>query len=119
MRKIAAITAFAALAMLGTVAAGDVATIRDRHEVSRAQYQVLISQCGYADTADARAKCRSDVAANYRIGDESPALDCRTFSSVTVCGELPLNEKELECIKDSVDSGMTYRRSEVECYAFM
>lgn len=133
MKRIVAVTAFAALATLGTVAAGDatsvrdpraasgvdVASVRDPHEVSRDQYRILVSQCQYANTADARTQCRSDVVADYWIGNASPELDCRTFSSVTVCGDLPLSDKELRCVKDSVDNGMTYRRSEVECYVFL
>ncbi len=132
MKRIVAVTAFAALATLGTVASGDAtsvrsraasggdtASVRDPHEVSRDQYRILFSQCRYADTAGARTRCRSDVVANYWIGEASPELDCRTFSSVTVCGDLPLSEKELRCAKDSVDGGMTYRRAEVECYVFL
>jgi hypothetical protein len=119
MKRIIAVAAFAALATLGTVASGDATSVQDPDEVSRDQYRTLYSQCQYADTADARTRCRSDVVANYWIGKASPELDCRTFSSVTVCGDLALSEKELRCVKNSVAGGMTYRRAEVECYAFL
>jgi hypothetical protein len=124
MRKILVIGVFAALVMLLTAAFGldggdgEVAQPRDSHEVSPAQYRILISQCRYADTVDAQTQCRSQVAANYRIGEANPTLDCRTYSSVTVCGELSLSEKERACLQDAVRGGMTHRRAEVECYAF-
>jgi hypothetical protein len=86
--------------------------------VSRAQYRILIAQCQYAESASARAQCRSDVASTYRVGEPDPALDCRTFSSVTVCGELRLGKRERGCVEESVNGGLTYRRAEVECYAF-
>ncbi|MEU7895723.1 hypothetical protein AB0B45_23065 [Nonomuraea sp. NPDC049152] len=89
----------------------------NRHEVSEQQYQILMGQCRYADTPSARAECRSQVRENYRIGRFDPTLDCRTYSGVTVCGELTLSPAERACVKDSVSKGLTFRRSEVECYA--
>ncbi|MFD1938190.1 MULTISPECIES: hypothetical protein [Nonomuraea] len=89
-----------------------------RHEVSEQQYQILIGQCRYADTPSARAQCRSQVRKQYRVGKADPALDCRTYSGVTVCGELRLGPAERACVKDSVSKGLTFRRAEVECYAW-
>lgn len=88
------------------------------HEVSEQQYQILRGQCQYADTPSARAECRSEVRWTYRIGHTDPTLDCRTFSGVTVCGELRLSPAERACVEDSVSKGLTFRRSEVECYAW-
>jgi len=103
------------LPMFGMVPAWD----GDQHEVSRSQYEVLIGQCRYANTAQARQRCRSAVRANYRIGSRpNPTLDCRTYSSVTVCGTLHLTPKERACLRDSVSKHLSYRRAEVECYAF-
>ncbi|MEU7854500.1 hypothetical protein [Nonomuraea sp. NPDC049141] len=90
----------------------------DRHEVSRSQYQVLIGQCRYADSSHARLRCRTAVRANYRVGSRDPMLDCRTYSSVTVCGTLNLSSGERACVRDSVAKHLSFRRAEVECYAF-
>ncbi|MEU0572585.1 hypothetical protein ABZ297_45270 [Nonomuraea sp. NPDC005983] len=87
-------------------------------EVSKHQYEILLSQCQYAHTSAARAECRAQVKKNYRIGKKDPTLDCRTYVGVTVCGELKLSSSQRECVRDSVEKGLTYRRSEVECYVF-
>ncbi|MFG2017625.1 hypothetical protein [Actinomadura geliboluensis] len=44
--------------------------------------------------------------------------DCRTYSSVTECGQPKLTEKQQSCVKTSVQQGMTERRAVVECSAF-
>ncbi|MCT9932002.1 hypothetical protein N5079_17510 [Planotetraspora sp. A-T 1434] len=116
MKKIVAVAALAAMTMLGTVAAGGEGG--QQQEVSEAQYHILMNQCRYADTPGAREQCRSEVERKYFIGAPNPELDCRTYSSVTVCGELTLSPRQRACVEDSVESGLTYRRAEVECYAF-
>jgi hypothetical protein len=87
-------------------------------EVSKGQYKVLFGQCRYANTPRARAQCRAMVQQKYRIGARNPFLDCRAYSGITVCGELMLSPAEQACVTESVKSGLTYRRAEVECYAF-
>ncbi|MEV4107477.1 hypothetical protein [Nonomuraea sp. NPDC049695] len=52
------------------------------------------------------------------MGRVDRKLDCRTYSGVTVCGTLKLSEEERECLRDSTAKGLTFRRAEVECYAF-
>ncbi|MCP2346503.1 hypothetical protein [Nonomuraea roseoviolacea] len=91
----------------------------DGQDVSRRQYQILLHQCSYANTAAARTSCRADVRQTYRIGAANPSLDCRTYSGVTVCGKLTLSPSERACVRNSVAQGISYRRSEVECYAFL
>ncbi|MEV0196527.1 hypothetical protein [Nonomuraea sp. NPDC050691] len=91
----------------------------DGQDVSRRQYRILLHQCSYANTVAARTRCRTDVRQTYRIGAADPSLDCRAYSGVTVCGRLMLSTSERACVRDSVANGLTYRRSEVECYAFM
>lgn len=44
--------------------------------------------------------------------------DCRTYSSVSVCGEVNLTQQQSQCVTASVGQGMTERRAEVECSAF-
>ncbi|GAA2205870.1 hypothetical protein GCM10009850_013280 [Nonomuraea monospora] len=95
-----------------TAAAGDGMS---QHEVSQEQYDTLIAQCRYADTG--KAKCRAAVKRMYRIGRIDPALDCRTYSGVTVCGTLRLSKSERRCARDSEAQGVPFRRAEVECYA--
>ncbi|MEV0590067.1 hypothetical protein [Nonomuraea cavernae] len=85
-------------------------------EVSEDQYHVLMEQCRYVDTSSRRAECRAAVKEGYRVGKADPTLDCRTYSGVTVCGELLLSDAENKCIRHSVDEGLPYRRAEVECY---
>ncbi|WP_113703588.1 hypothetical protein [Nonomuraea lactucae] len=107
---------------LGTVAAlglfvGPAQGAGSQREVSREQYQILLSQCRYADAPSARARCRASVRQNYRIGRADPALDCRTYSGVTVCGALTLSASERACVRHSVAAGLSFRRAEVECYA--
>lgn len=145
MKKIFAVAVFATLAMLGTTAAatgyipshaGSSAggppepgpgvqagaesqlPAKARRQVSEAQYRTLRNQCRYADTKKAREQCRADVAERYYIGGHDPTLDCRTYSGVTVCGELKLSERERACAREAVQGGMTHRRAEVECYVF-
>lgn len=142
MKKIFAVAAFAALTMLGTttvvveaLARPDTGTstptggipapqpaaettTKMRRQVSEAQYQILFSQCRYADTRAARRQCRTDVAQRYTVGKYDPTLDCRTYSGISVCGELKLSARERACVRSSVRDGITHRRAEVECYAF-
>ncbi|WP_344975263.1 hypothetical protein [Streptosporangium fragile] len=80
------------------------------------QYRILTDQCRYADTARLREECRSAVEREYRVGKENPALDCRRYSGTSVCGPLPLSERERRCVADAVAAGTTPRRAEVECY---
>ncbi len=105
--------------MFGTVAAGGPPEQDDRQSVSEDQYKILVRQCRYADTAQARQDCLSEVERKYRVGEEATDLDCRTYSGVTVCGVLKLSPRERQCVQDSVDKGLSYRRAEVECYAFL
>ncbi|MER7363232.1 hypothetical protein [Nonomuraea wenchangensis] len=115
MKKIAAVAGLVVVtAMGGPAAAGDGMS---QQEVSREQYQVLVSQCRYADTAKARARCRAEVVELYRIGRTDKSLDCRTYSGITVCGKLRLSKSERQCVRHSVEQGVPYRRAEVECYA--
>ncbi|ROO84312.1 hypothetical protein EDD29_1832 [Actinocorallia herbida] len=44
--------------------------------------------------------------------------DCRTYSSVSVCGTVQLDAQQSKCVNTSVAQGMTERRAEVECTAF-
>jgi hypothetical protein len=99
----------------GRTATQERETTQER-EVSRQQYAILLAQCRYADGAATRSSCRASVRQGYRVGRSDPSLDCRTYSGVTVCGDLPLSAAERACIRDAVGAGMTYRRSEVECY---
>ncbi|GHH63307.1 hypothetical protein GCM10017673_03950 [Streptosporangium violaceochromogenes] len=98
-------------------AGGEVKPVNET-TVSEEQYETLLSQCRYADTAALRAECRATVRARYRVGAENPDLDCRTYSGVTVCGELELAPAERRCVKEAVEDGLGRRRAEVECYAF-
>jgi hypothetical protein len=87
--------------------------------VSREQYQTMVNQCRYIKSARRRNKCEESVKLNYRIGrTPNPNLDCRRYSGIHVCGVLQLSRAQLKCVRDSVNSGITRRRSEVECYAF-
>jgi hypothetical protein len=115
--KTMALAALSAATLLSTVAGGH-AEVMHRHQVSRAQYRILINQCKYANGARARRSCRTNVRKHYIIGRRDPNLDCRTYASVTVCGKLKLSRSERACVKDSVRHGLTYRRAEVECYIY-
>ncbi|MBX6769688.1 MAG: hypothetical protein IRY90_21475 [Actinomadura rubrobrunea] len=86
--------------------------------VSPAQYRTLINQCRYADGQAARQACRAEVRRKYTIGAWNPALRCRTYSSVTVCGDLKLSPRQRACVREYVRRGLTYQRAEVECYVF-
>ncbi|MEU8173318.1 hypothetical protein AB0C14_10615 [Microbispora hainanensis] len=143
MRKIVAVAVLAAMTMLGTVAAvASVATETGGHprtgqwagsapqapappkggaqrqEVSQEQYDILIGQCRYAKTKEARQRCRTQAREQYRVGSFNEALDCRTYSGVSVCGVLELSDAQRACVEESVGGGLTRRRAEVECYAF-
>ncbi|MEU8796070.1 hypothetical protein [Spirillospora sp. NPDC048819] len=50
--------------------------------------------------------------------DRPARQDCRTYSSVTECGEPQLNEKQRACVTAATQQGMTERRAKVECRAF-
>ncbi|MEU8247773.1 hypothetical protein [Nonomuraea sp. NPDC048916] len=105
------------LAILGMLA-GFTWDGHEPREVSEDQYQILTDQCRYVDTSKGQAECRSAVKEGYRVGKADPTLDCRTYSGVTVCGELSLSLAEEKCVRHSVDEGLPYRRAEVECYVF-
>ncbi|MER5425737.1 hypothetical protein [Streptosporangium roseum] len=119
MRRLMYAAALFIVVTSGIVATGTSAqALDDDTPVGRDQYQVLMNQCQYADTEQLRSQCRSAVENDYRIGAENSSLDCRTYSGVTVCGNLPLSKREAACVQHSVEAGLTERRSEVECYAF-
>ncbi|GLX09358.1 hypothetical protein [Microbispora sp. NBRC 16548] len=143
MRKIVAVAVLAAMTMLGTVAAvASVAAGTGGHprtgpwagsppqapappkggvkqqEVSQKQYDILVGQCRYPKTPEARHRCRTQVREQYRVGAFNPNLDCRTYSGVSVCGVLELDAAQRSCVEESVGGGLTRRRAEVECYAF-
>ncbi|MWA05809.1 hypothetical protein F8568_036730 [Actinomadura sp. LD22] len=50
--------------------------------------------------------------------DQNARQDCRTYSSVTRCGQVQLNDKQRACVASAVQQGMTERRATVECSAF-
>lgn len=58
------------------------------------------------------------VAAAQPSQDQNTRQDCRTYSSVTKCGQSQLNEKQRACVTAAVQQGMTERRAEVECQTF-
>ncbi|WP_067179815.1 hypothetical protein [Microtetraspora niveoalba] len=133
MHKIICVAVLAAMATFGTTGAGHamdgvtgggtagtggVGGVEGKEQVSRAQYRILLNQCRYAATKAARRECRAEVRRTYTIGATNPDLDCRTYSSVTVCGKLTLSPGQKRCVRESVRGGLTYRRAEVECYAF-
>ncbi|MEV7009460.1 hypothetical protein [Streptosporangium sp. NPDC051022] len=123
MKRIIAVVALLMITTVGLVATGTMAQTKSggskKIPVSESQYQTLLDQCGYANTAQRRAACRSTVKENYRVGpEENPNLDCRSYAGVSVCGKLQLTPAERQCVRDSVQKGLTYRRAEVECYAF-
>ncbi|MFC6084415.1 hypothetical protein [Sphaerisporangium aureirubrum] len=122
MKNVAMVVALATIAMSGTIgpaSAGGPPDANEKTYVSRDQYNVLMSQCRYADTPAARADCRARTTQRYAVGRRpAEALDCRTYSSVTVCGELALSAREQGCVRLAVAQGLTARRAEVECYAF-
>ncbi|TDC61785.1 hypothetical protein E1200_28135 [Actinomadura sp. GC306] len=50
---------------------------------------------------------------------EPTRQDCRTYSSVTDCGQpAELTEKQQACVTAATRQGMTERRAETECRAF-
>ncbi len=123
MKRIIPAVALLMITTIGLVATGTTAQAHpkgnEKTPVSESQYQTLMDQCSYANTAQRRADCRAMVRENYRVvGGENSKLDCRSYSGVTVCGTLTLSPKERQCVRDSVNAGLTYRRAEVECYAF-
>ncbi|MET8138994.1 hypothetical protein ABZU32_01655 [Sphaerisporangium sp. NPDC005288] len=119
MRRITTAVVLATTTMFGTVAAGGPPDQDGRQSVSADQYRILTRQCRYANTAQAQSDCRAEVRRKYRVGERATGLDCRTYSGVTVCGTLKLGPREQRCVQDSVSKGLTYRRAEVECYAFL
>jgi hypothetical protein len=60
----------------------------------------------------------SAAAAAAPSEEQAPRQDCRTYSSVTECGQPQLTEKQRACVTTSVQQGMTERRATVECKAF-
>ncbi|MEU0517297.1 hypothetical protein [Streptosporangium sp. NPDC006007] len=125
MKRIIAVAALftvtaAGLAATGTMvqAMSKVDKVTKKTTVSESQYETLLDQCKYANTAQRRADCRATVRLHYRVGAENPNLDCREYSGVAVCGLLELGPREQRCVKESVADGLTHRRAEVECYAF-
>jgi hypothetical protein len=122
MKKIIAARVVTALTLLTTfglfVGGGTASAGPGRPEVSAEQYEIMFGQCRYAETAALRAECRTMVEQTYMIGRTNPGLDCRTYSGVTVCGELVLSARQRQCVRQAVDAGLGPRRAEVECYAF-
>lgn len=119
VRKLMYAAVLVVIAVLGIAVMGVSAQASDRQTpVDRDQYRALINQCRYADSARLRSECRAAVRNTYRVGEGDSALDCRTYSGVTVCGELTLSKREAACVQHSVKEGLTRRRSEVECYVF-
>lgn len=123
MKRIIAAMALVMITTAGVGATGTTAQARPRENtktpVSESQYQTLLNQCEYANTAQRRADCRATVRQDYEVtGENNPSLDCREYSGVAVCGTLPLSPAERRCVRSSVEGGLTYRRAEVECYAF-
>ncbi|WP_424535348.1 hypothetical protein ACOZ38_35250 [Sphaerisporangium viridialbum] len=119
MKRITTVVVLATMTMFGTVAAGGPPSHEEKKSVSKDQYRILIRQCRYADTTKEQEECRARVEEKYEVGPRPATdLDCRTYSGVTVCGVLKLNDREQQCVRESVDSGLSYRRAEVECYAF-
>ncbi|GAB2480998.1 hypothetical protein GCM10027187_55700 [Streptosporangium sandarakinum] len=116
MKRIIAVAALLAGTAATLSGAGAAAEAKPRTPVSESQYRILLNQCDYAGSASLRADCRARVKSTYRIGAANPNLDCRTYSGVTVCGDLTLTGKQCECIANLVKAGLTYRRAEVECY---
>ncbi|MEO3871672.1 hypothetical protein ABGB18_22890 [Nonomuraea sp. B12E4] len=114
MKDIAAVAGLAVLATFNVSAASGGGI--EQHEVSKEQYAVLIAQCRYSSMGMTR--CRAAVKADYRIGQPDKSLDCRTYSGVTVCGTLYLSKAQRTCAQEAVGRGLSYRRAEVECYAF-
>lgn len=49
---------------------------------------------------------------------QQPRQDCRTYSSVTQCGQPQLDQKQQACVTSAVQQGMTERRAVVECHTF-
>ncbi|MDH2425219.1 hypothetical protein [Sphaerisporangium sp. TRM90804] len=118
MKNIVMVVALATVAVFGTIAAGLPTDGTGKQPVSPEQYRILTQQCRYANTVQARRECRIDVSKRYEVGNAPAKLDCRTYSSVTVCGRLTLSAGEQRCVTQSVESGLSPRRAEVECYAF-
>ncbi|MFC4584532.1 hypothetical protein [Sphaerisporangium corydalis] len=123
MMKSMAVVAFAVMALFGTMAAGGpveppTPASHGARTVSQDQFQVLTDQCKYVKATRAQSDCRAAVERDYKIGEADATLDCRTYSGVSVCGVLNLSETQKRCAEDSVAQGLTYRRAEVECYAF-
>ncbi|WP_250563078.1 hypothetical protein [Sphaerisporangium fuscum] len=122
LKRICAIAALLVVTGAGLLVmpgAGADATAKRRTTVSRNQYNILINQCRYANSVTLRKKCRAYVRKHYRIGKWNPDLDCRTYSGITVCGKLMLSRRERRCVTLMVRAGLTRRRAEVECYAFV
>jgi hypothetical protein len=103
----------------GLVVTGAAAQAAGKTTVGRSQYKIMLRQCKYAETAARRRQCRKAVRRHYRIGRWNPRLDCRTYSGITVCGRLTLGSRERLCFRRSVKAGVSRRRAEVECYAFV
>lgn len=57
-------------------------------------------------------------AAAAQPSQETARQDCRTYSSVTECGQPRLTEKQQACVTAATQQGMTERRAVVECRAF-
>ncbi|TYK47239.1 hypothetical protein [Actinomadura decatromicini] len=60
----------------------------------------------------------SAMAASPSQDGQQPRQDCRTYSSVTQCGEPQLNQTQQACVNSAVQQGMTERRAVVECHTF-
>lgn len=118
LRGMLVCTAMVLLTASGGHAAADGDPGQPREQVSRKQYDILIAQCRYAGDNGGRRECEARVAERYRVGSANPALDCRRYVGVTVCGELELTRSERLCVADSVSKGLSRRRAEVECFVY-
>jgi hypothetical protein len=118
-KRIFAMTLLLIVMAAGSVVTGGAAQAARKTTVSMWQYRTMIRQCRYANTPKLRKQCRAAVRKHYRIGNRNPRLDCRTYSGISVCGKLLLSKNERRCVTRSVKAGLSRRRAEVECYAFV
>ncbi|WP_214105620.1 hypothetical protein [Acrocarpospora catenulata] len=106
MKKIICVAALAATTVLTTAGTGFAADSTGKEQVSH--------QCSYLDRQATRQDCHPE---DGRAWDHN--LDCRRYSNVIVCGKLRLSKRQIVCLRESIRCGMSYRRAEVECSAFV
>ncbi|MET7335401.1 hypothetical protein [Nonomuraea sp. NPDC005650] len=118
MKRIICVAALAATTVLTTAGAGHATSHTALESTGRKPQQILIDQCGHigAKTAPARKHCWVKAGNSGTAGVKRPTLRCRTYSSVTLCGRPKLTRLQLLCVRKLVESGLSYRRSEVECF---